>query len=247
MSDEEGPMDNWKQFQGTELGGLLGSIYGNQNRPKINYPKPKQRAPVEKKDFIPGGAKSEAVDPRKATRKAVTIAVPKLSGRTESEQENIKPIDIIPKRKNLSAIQVELDDIRMRQEHYRPAHVRPIHSEAEKDRLSQVFTHKGGKGLPEGLTLPISEAPFEIETRNREKERWNNIRRKRGQLTIPAPKAAISDDEMLARQIQAEIEERTQYIEEMRQLNALQPAQERTLKRELQQRVVELNRLLSQA
>lgn len=236
-------MDNWKQFQGTELGSLLGSIYGNQNRPKINYPKPKQRAPMEKKDFIPAGAKLEAVDPRKATRKCISIAVPKLSGRNELEVENIKPIDVIPRRKNLGAIQFELDDIRMRQEHYRPAHVRPIHSEPEKDRLSQIFTHKGGKGLPEGLTLPVSEAPFEVEERNREKERWDNIRKKRGQLIIPAPKVAISQDELLARQIQAEIEERTQYIEEMRQLNALRPAQERTLMRELQQRVDELNRL----
>jgi hypothetical protein len=36
---EEEPMENWKQFHGTELGGLLGKIYGNDNKPLINYPK----------------------------------------------------------------------------------------------------------------------------------------------------------------------------------------------------------------
>ena len=70
LSHDDEKMDNWKQFQGTDLGSLMGSIYGNENKPKINYPKPRVRAkarpPTE--PFLPGGAKAGASDPRKATK-----------------------------------------------------------------------------------------------------------------------------------------------------------------------------------
>lgn len=48
-------LENWKQFQGTELGGLLKSIYGQQ-RPKVNLPKPRTKSMPLPSTFIPGGA-----------------------------------------------------------------------------------------------------------------------------------------------------------------------------------------------
>ena len=73
-------MNNWKQFQGTELGSLMSSIYGNQNRPKISYPKPKTK-PMTKEQMAKGfqyvGAKPDAADPRKSTRRDVKINRPK--------------------------------------------------------------------------------------------------------------------------------------------------------------------------
>ncbi len=243
MSDADESMDNWRQFQGTELGSLLGSIYGN-NRPKINYPKPKSKAVLQdnKKGFIPGGAKLEASDPRKATRKDVKIAIPKPTGRSV-EQENIKPIDYIPKRKGAAAIQHDLDDIRMRQEHYRPAFVKPVAIDAEKDRLSQIFTFKGGKALPEGFTMPIGEAPFEVQQRKKEMERLDTIRQKRGLMVVRSnSQRALSSNEQMAQHIQREIEERTQHLEEMRKIG-LNPQKEKSMMRDLAQRVDELNRL----
>lgn len=243
---EEESLDNWKQFQGTELGSLLGSIYGAQNRPKINYPKPKTKTiPHAKNGFIPGGAKSEAVDPRKATRRSVNVAVPRLTGRSE-EVENIKPIDVISRRKNVTAIQSELDDIRMRQEHYRPAFIKPISVDQEKDRLSQIFTFKGGKGLPEELTMPTGESPFEAQQRRKEMERLDSIREKRGLNVVRSNsmtnRRALSVDEQFAQQIQTEIEERTQHLREMQKIG-IRPQEEAAMKRELAARVSELNRL----
>ena len=45
-------------------------------------------------------------------------------------------------------IKKEIDDIVMRQNHYRPGHVRAVATDAEKDRLNQIFTHHGGTTLP---------------------------------------------------------------------------------------------------
>jgi hypothetical protein len=242
-------LDSWKQFHGTELGGLLSSIYGNPNRVKINYPKPKQSTKnQDKKGFIPGGAALEASDPRKVTRRNVNVAVPKVCGRPSSEglenTENIKPIDLIPKRKSASVIQVELDDIKMRQERYRPAHVKPISEDREKDRLNQIFTYKGGKGLPAELTFPISEAPFEIAEKKKEKDRLDAIRQKRGLMVVNNSKStkALSNDELLAKQIQSEIEERSSHLEEMRRIG-MKPQQEKSLERDLAIRLEELKKL----
>eukprot|EP01031_Cornospumella_fuschlensis_P027543 gene27543-33267_t len=234
----EEPMDNWKQFQGTELGGLLGSIYGNQNRPKINYPKPaKAKTTGPKADFIPGGAKPTASDPRQATRKPVAVVVPKPV-RKDSE-ENLKPVDLIYHRRNANQIKTELDEIKMRQEHYRPAFTKAISSDAEKERLNQICTYKGGKGLPEGFTLPVGEMPLEIAERRKERERLEQMRIRRGGA-VARPAAALSVDEQMAEQISAEIESLRQHIADMQGMG-MKPEEERRLRMELSKKVNELN------
>lgn len=239
-------MDNWKQFQGTELGSLLGSIYGSQ-KPKINYPKPtlnRSDSLTSRKGFIPGGAKVDAVDPRKATRKQVNVAVPKPTGSHHFPDDGFKPVDLIPKRRSAETIKTELDDIKLRQERYRPAHVKPISSDMEKDRLNQIFTYKGGKSLPEELTLPVGETPFEIADRAKEKDRIDAIRRKRGLMIVKSADSIpiLSYNEQLAQQITEEIKERTNYLQEMKAIG-IKPQLERQLKQELSTKVGELNRL----
>jgi hypothetical protein len=246
-------MENWKQFQGTELGSLLGQIYGN-NRPKIQYPKFKTSTlNIPKKDWLPGGGKVDAVDPRKATRKPVNINVPKLTGHaSETNLEidsriGLKAIDVIPKRKGAEIIKQELDDIRMRQERYRPAYVKPVSVDAEKDRLNQIFTFKGGKGLPTELTHPEGEMPMERVQRLKEKERMEAIKIKRGLATLPSVSTnytpTLSVQEQMAEQITEEINNRRKYLEEMKELGSLKPADERRLKMEISSKLTELEKL----
>jgi hypothetical protein len=243
---DEPPMNNWKQFQGTELGGLLGSIYGNQNRTKINYPVPKQKQCIEKKEFIPGGGKIDSTDPRKSTRRAVSLNVPKPTGRGGKENDefsSLKPVDFIPKRKSADSIKVEMDDIRLKQERYRPAHVKPISSEAEKERLSQICTFKGGKGLPQELTHLTGEMPLEAAQRAKERERIEAIRQKRGLLAVQQkPEPVLSVNEQLAQQISREIEELTEHFEEMKTLG-LSKEKEGQLRHEISIKIQELNKV----
>jgi hypothetical protein len=243
MSEDANEMNNWRQFQGTELGSLMAGLYGNKNRPKISYPKPAQKKMQEQKQFIPGGAKPSAADPRKVTRNAVNMVVPRPSG---TRKENVRPIDVIARRRGNTHIQVEMDDIRMRQAHYRPAYTQPFSAEAEKERLSQICTYKGGKGLPEGLTFPVGEMPLEIAARRKEEERWAAVKAKRGggqgggqTQTQRAPRQA-SEAEQMASLIEGEIEERRCYLKEMRDLGALRPEQERALTNEIARKVQEL-------
>ena len=256
-------LDNWRQFQGTELGSLLGQIYGKSSRPKINYPKPKARANPEsfkKENFIPVNAKSTAVDPRKSTFKKVSVNTPKhsYSGFNSSgthcnpnfiEANSAYPaVNSLMKRKNKQAIDVEMDDIRMKNEYYRPAHIKAYSSDKEKDRLSQIFTYKGGKALPTELSYPISVAPFELAEKAHQLALENAMRAKRGLAEkAPAnykpPPRALSDKEQLAQQIEAEIGDRTEYLQSMKSCKALSRTDETRLRDEIRARVSELSAL----
>jgi hypothetical protein len=234
-------MENWKQFQGTELGSLLGSIYGN--KPKINYPKPKtSNKALSHGNFI-SGSKVDAVDPRKATRKPVDVDLPSFTKKSSA----ITPahaVDFIPRRRQETAIRAELEEIQLRQNHYRPAYTQAISSEAEKQRLSEICTYKGGKGLP--VVLPVSEAPFEIAERNRitRLNEEHRARRNGGStVAVPRSKAAVSVDEQLAMQITSEIDERRCYIEDMKKQGRLSAQEETSLKGEMASRLQELKKL----
>jgi hypothetical protein len=263
MTDEEedaasGEMNNWRQFQGTELGSLMSQLYGNKNKPKINYPKPQSKGSlVPSKKFIPGGAKIDAEDPRKVTRRPVNIAVPT---RFKEPTEALNPIDIINRRKSADTIKLEIDDIKMRQSHYRPAYVQPISGDAEKERLNQIFTFKGGKGLPQELTHPEGEMPLEVAARRKEEERMDAVRQKKGlgpsAATLRSMKssaqsyngargrASMSVNEQLADQVSREIEERRQHLAEMRELGMIKPDKERALVNEIARKVEELKELM---
>lgn len=241
---EKDSMDNWKQFQGTELGGLMSQLYGAQNRPKVNYPKPKVKAPfLPEKGFIPGGASAEAVDPRKCSvKRDVKIAKPTFG--KKSADQIIHPVDTLARRRSESVIKAELDDIKMRQNHYRPAFRQAISSDQEKDRLSQICTFKGGKALPSEFVLPIQEAPFEIEEKRRLEELQSRHKAKKygAHVTKKVLPTEISPSEQLAMQITKEIDERREYLEEMRNLGIC-AEKEGKIKAEISQRLLELKRL----
>lgn len=238
MDENENTTENWRQFQGTELGSLMNQLYGNQNKPKINYPKPKTITnTLPRKDFIPGGSKIDASDPRKVTRRSVSLSVPKVAS---IKMECVKPVDNIPKRRSAEKIKEELDDIAMRNTYYRPAHIKPTSCEYEKERLNQIFSFKGGKGLPEELTNPVGQTPMEIAEKRKEDERIIAIKEKRGTVKKIASAAPLSDSEQMAQHILLEIDERRRHIEEMRSMGALRPAQEAALKAEIASKLIEL-------
>lgn len=236
----EGDAENWKQFQGTELGSLLSSIYGN--KPKVNYPTLKTtKQPLPAKGFIPGGAKATASDPRQATKRPVAVSVPKL-GRDHAEENRPKPVDCIARRRNAEAIKAELDEIKLRQEHYRPAFVKPVSSDLEKERFRQICTYKGGKGLPEGFTLPVGEMPLEVQERAKERKRLEEIRMRRGVAPSRTSPAVLSVEEQLEEQLASEIESLREHIAEMQNIG-ISSGEERRLKLQLSNKVNELSRL----
>ena len=136
--DEDSTNDNWRQFQGTELGSLMSQLYAG-NKPKINYPKPKARKSL---DTQPQGnfivAKVGATDPRKATKTDADIAIPAFGRKSSHAEPRFHAVDAIPRRRNEAAIKSEMDDIKMRQAYYRPAHTQAVSSESEKQRLSEI-------------------------------------------------------------------------------------------------------------
>lgn len=213
------PGQNWRQFQGTELGGLMARLYGNENKPVVNYPKPKQKKFTPPPTFIPGGAKHDSTDPRKSTfTKGVPIDVPVPTGGRKPRKW--AAVDLIPHRKAGNTIQTELDDIRMRQAHYRPAHSQAYSSAEEKDKYAQICQYKGGKGLPEELTQAKGDAPFEVQRKNKENElfaqrKLAKLQRQGKAPPVAAPSAPLSATEQLMEQITEEIRERTEYLAEI--------------------------------
>lgn len=240
----EEKLENWKQFHGTELGGLMSKIYGNEGRPKINYPKPKQKKSTEDRQaFLPCGGNLGAQDPRKSTKRDVKLAVPKL-GKAKSER-SYSAIDCVPRRRNEDVIRDEINEIAMRRAHFRPAHTKAISTDAEKDKYSQICTFHGGKGLPEQLTQPVGEAPFELAAKKKEAERMKNLRSKyrRGgpDPDIGAP-VQLSHQETMAQQLTEEINERCEHLKEMTELGA-SARDTATIRAEIAQRVADLKKL----
>jgi len=196
------------------------------------------------------------IDARKCTRKAVNIQVPKFSGRSsvkdDEDQSFMKnhALSSIPRRRSEDVIRTEIEEIKFRQEHYRPGHMKVISSDAEKDRLSQVFIHHGAKTsiLPKAFVQPEGEAPFERVERMKEQALRDNFRIKRGlkpNNNNTIMKQQLSVNEQFAEQLATEINERNDFLQELRSSNkSNKPSQqELQLMSEISQRVRELKEL----
>lgn len=154
----------------------------------------------------------------------------------------------IPRRRSEDVCAKEIEEIKFRQEHYRPSHVKSISSDAEKDRLAQVFTHHGAKTsiLPKSFVQPVGEAPFERVERMKEQALRDNFRIKRG-LKLESnmtSKPQLSVNEQFAEQLSTEINERNEFLNELRAVNKGKPSQqELQIMTEISQRVRELKNL----
>ena len=118
-----------------------------------------------------------------------------------------------------------IDDMEMRQSAYRPPNVQAFSADKEKQRLSEVFTHKGGKALPKDLTHPVGPAPYEVRQRQAEQQRVVEAKAARRtrlnggvdplavEPTPSAPEKSTKDQ--LFDQIYSEIKDRRSYQEQM--------------------------------
>jgi len=241
----------WRQFHGTELGGLLSSIYGGQRR-QIRYPTPK-RNPFDPSavKFRPVNSTLQASDPTKTTRRSVEVAVPRNFGKTESK-ENLLAVNAIPSRRSEEAIRVELEEINMRQRNYRPAYVQP-RGDLEKERLAQICMYKGGKGLP--VVLPVGETPMEAAAKKslQQKNAAFLLQRRIARGDQRAFETAgsggksqvsprMSTEDKLAEQIRKEIEERSDHLEEMRAIG-ISAKEDARLQSDISRRIEEMRNL----
>lgn len=145
-----------------------------------------------------------------------------------------------------------------------------IHTEAEKRRLQAAFQFKGGKALPEELTLAPIEGhiPLSVVTGTKKGSRQPSHRGPSPILTSADTERQAAHDLILEvwsievvllsrllggplksnpipSQISEEITDRQRHLEEMKRLGSLTRDGEAALLGEISQRVAELNRLNS--
>jgi len=244
--------NNWQQFRGTELGSVLAGIYGN--KPKINYPKPKQ----SKSTFNPNNQKFQPVnakvvhgasDPKRATRRDTSgILVVPQGFNGGHQRQSYHSIQFTAKRKAAAEIKEEMDVAKERNRAYRPAPRGRMMDETEKDRFTQICTFKGGKGLMDGIVPEAQTAPFELAAIKRQKDMESRFRSTRKGLSarverspnIPHQAAPYNGKEQLASQIQQEIDERCDYLEEMQGMGAINKKDTAQVRDEIKTRTLEL-------
>ncbi|GMH62794.1 hypothetical protein TrRE_jg1379 [Triparma retinervis] len=133
---------------------------------------------------------------------------------------------LLAKRRAAEECRQAIDDAEMRQSAYRPPNMNAFSADAEKDRLSEVFTHKGGRALPSELTHPVGPAPSEVRQRVAEQRRIDEARATRrarlngGVDPLAKPDAPAFVDErthndMLFDQIYSEVKDRRSHQDAM--------------------------------
>lgn len=198
---------------------MLKQLYGNSaGHPNIAYPKLTTRKPTGKKAaFIPGGARATAADPRSRVKRDVKIAVPGPPRRESA----YRPIDFVRKKKNARDINEQLEEMRMRNDAYRPPNVRGYSTEAEKARVQEKFQFGGGKGLPEEMTHPSGPLPSDLRAAKKEEQRVAKEWRKRRGEPEPRPGAPPPARDVrleLVETITQEINDRQSFVSQMHKL-----------------------------
>ena len=241
----------WKAFDtSSEAGRLLRQIYGSKG-PPVNIPLPRKSktSKVPTDGWRPVSNKPTAVDPRTATRSFAKERQVDVPQPVRPRGKKYSAIDFVERKRTNTVIGHEINDMKMRQEAYRPAHVRP-QGEAEKVRLGEINAFRGGKGLPEEMTAVKMEVlPSEQIARAKEADRLDRVRRRRAGLPeygsdAPSKPGSRAGSGMgaLAGQLVEEIEERRAHLAEMEELGMIS-GNERTIAGEIKQRLTELKRI----
>ena len=229
--------ENWEQFRGSEVGGLLSNIYGTE-KTVVRYPRLFQKKIDPTKSCESTGTKIRD----KAKRKG-RVSVPKV-GLEKSSLPLIAAVDSIARRKKESIIKVELDEIRSRQNFYRPAYRHSI-GDQEKEKLSQICQCKGGKILPEDLAYPITKTPLEVAAILVDNQKRLQFQERRLPTQLPDKglcPPVLSQLEQMKEQVAGEISERTMYLQDLRNAG-LRPPNDSRIRSEISLRLRELRKM----
>ena len=240
--------DEWRAFRhDTEAGRLLARLYGVDNRSNtttnISYPKLKakqnpnnQQRPLhhDAQWRSVGAHTRDPTEKRYDRAKAAKVPVPKF-GRNKIDSTRSSAVDRIPHRRSAQSCSNEVANGRKQSGAYRPPRQNAIYSEAEKEKLSEINTYRGGKILPTDLTHPVAPLPSEIEKRQREADRLRKSQ-------MDEPHASQSSSTTLFDQILNEINERRAWQSEMEVIGAGGKSRQKTVE-EISARVKELHRI----
>ena len=235
--------DEWRAFRhDTEAGRLLARLYGVDNRSSttnIKYPKlkPNQQQPLHHDAQWRSVGAPHTRDPtekRYDRAKAQAVPVPKF-GRNKIDSTRSSAVDRIPHRRSAQSCSNEVANGRKQSGAYRPPRQNVIYSEAEKEKLSEINTYRGGKILPTDLTHPVAPLPSEIEKRQREADRLRKSQ-------MDEPHASQSSSSTLFDQILNEINERRAWQSEMEVIGAGGKSRQKTVE-EISARIKELHRI----
>ena len=250
--------ENWRAFgNDSEAGRLLAKLYGGSYKPAINYPPLKTRKADDLQDRVWRPTdKANNVDPRlsKFDKGAANrVCVPKNFGR--GDRHAFAPVDLVPKKRSGAECKATIADFEMRDRAYRPPNRAAFSSDAEKERLAEVFTYKGGAALPAELTNMVGPMPSEMKRQQAELERVEKAKSsRRARLNGGVdPMAATSSGknatyeetdpkELLFDQIYDEIKDRRAFQAEMEETKDGK-ASRRQVAGEISQRISKLKQL----
>ena len=176
--------ENWKVFRNTEAGILLAKLYGNKHQehkkvksfPSRNHRKTTEnhQTPEKRWRYVNGKLGSE--EPSNCCfdrKKARSVKAPSFH---KTYHKEIAAIDTIPRRKSQNICSQEMILCEELRAHFRPGNLPCFSTNEEKDRLNDIFACKGGKSLPEELTMPIKETQKELAWRMKESQRISKAR-----------------------------------------------------------------------
>lgn len=180
--------------------------------------------------------------------RCASLPRPLCSPTARLQYEPVHLVDLVPRRKHRDTIEAELRAAQVDVEQYRPPLRKAVSTDKHKLLLQNQFTYKGGKALPEELTMPpiVGHIPLALQM-NRDDD-VGRARRRAG--TLPGAQAASHNPEsiLLAEyertfdEMARTVEERKEFLARMRELG--QGAQhEAVVLAEIREQVREMERL----
>jgi hypothetical protein len=160
------PSESWKVFQrDSEAGRLLSRLYGlPPSQSKITYPKLRRAtssdSPCDSASrkwkttyTIHTLSKSEEKEKENERKnnisRALSIKVPKVGRQSSINESSSLKIDLVPRRKTETGCRSSIEQVKFQNKKYRPPAAHAFSSDAEKQRLNDLFSEGKGKCLPE--------------------------------------------------------------------------------------------------
>lgn len=184
------------------------------------------KAPNKPKVFYPAVKTKKKPLPIEETRSKSAKQKPQIDYPEPIKKKSYKfhPIDFVPHKKNKKTIEMDLET---QYKHVQPPLNRGVNREEMKTKLQDKFV-KGTGALPKKAMLP-SVSDLEVTPVPRNKP--------------PQTKEVPTDLEELFNMIVSEIQDRTTFLQEMKDMNQITEEVEERVKGEIASRISELQKL----